>query len=153
MLLLQRFDSGLDDWVDGLLGVRILAVAAGREPLHEVEVGRAIQREGIAVEHVDDQRQVAVGGELVSNQLAVDPDADDIGDEQDGGIFVRLLGGWRSKIAIPFAGDLDRLAGRLAAGEAWSVPDDPAALRSSRRVERGKGLGTFLGPEGGGTAG
>lgn len=81
-LVLEVLEGELDDGVDGLLGVGVLAVRAASEPLHEVEVGGAVEREGVAVEDVDDEGVVAVGGEVVGHQLAVLPDADDVWDVQ-----------------------------------------------------------------------
>jgi hypothetical protein len=90
--------------------VGVVTFAALGEPAHEVQVVGAIEAERVAVEDVDDEGQVAVGGELVGHQLAVLPDADDVGDVQDAGILVGLLWLGDGQVSVVLA-DLDVLAG------------------------------------------
>ena len=68
-LVLEVGDAFLENGIDGFREVRVLAVTAFGHPSHEVEVARAIKREGVAVEEVDNEGVVAVSGELVGHQL------------------------------------------------------------------------------------
>lgn len=82
-LVLQVLERQLDDRIHVREGMRVLAIAALVKPLHEVEVGRPpIQRQRVAVEDVDDECGVAVGGKLIRHQLGVLPDADHVRDVQ-----------------------------------------------------------------------
>lgn len=76
--LFQMLDGIYDDGVDILHGMGVLPVATAGKPLLEVEVRWAVNRDGVTVEEVNDQTRVAIGGELVSHELAVDPDAEDV---------------------------------------------------------------------------
>jgi hypothetical protein len=49
------------------------------------------------------------------------PDADDVGDNQDAGALMRLVGGRGRKVGVVFVGDLDDLAGGSATGKVLSV--------------------------------
>lgn len=88
-----------------------VAVGALLEPLHNVEALGARFGELVAVEGVDDQAQVAVGGILVGQELGVLPDAEDVRDVEDGSVLVGLLGGRRCQVAVMLAANLDELAG------------------------------------------
>jgi len=80
VLLLDLLDGGLDHGVDLLGGVGVLAIGASCQPLHEVEARpHAVQGEGVAVEKVEEVGGVAVGGQLVGDELRVDEDTKDIG--------------------------------------------------------------------------
>lgn len=82
VLLAKLDDAGVDDGIDvrGIVGALLRVVFAG-EPLLDVEVVRAVQLDGVAVEEVGHQDEVAVGGQLVGDELDVDElVADDIGD-------------------------------------------------------------------------
>lgn len=81
MLLLEVCDGCFDDGVNGFRGVGVVAVAALGQPGNEVEAIGPVQGERVALEGVDDESQVTSFGELVSYQLAVLPDADDIGNK------------------------------------------------------------------------
>lgn len=110
MLVLQVLDGVNDNRVDLLLGVRVLAVAALSEPLEDVEALGARQGQLVAVKEVDNQGGVAIGSELVGEQLAVVPDAKDVGDKENTGVLVSLVGGGLGKVALVFASDGDLLA-------------------------------------------
>lgn len=112
-LLLEVLESLLNNRVDGLLGVGVLAVTALAEPLHDVEAVGAVQRERVAVEDVDNEGVVAVGGEVVGHELGVLPDANDIGDVQQSGAIVLLAGCGLGHVGLIRA-NLDGLAGGLA---------------------------------------
>lgn len=114
MLLLEILDGVDDDGIDLLLAVGVVAVAASCEPLHDVEALGKGEGQLVAVEEIDDQGGVAVGGELVGQQLAVVPDAEDVGDEEDTGVLVRLVGGGLGEVALILAGDGDLLSLRSA---------------------------------------
>lgn len=110
MLLLKVLDGVDDDGVDVLLVVWVLAVAALLEPLHDVEAGGHGKRQLVAIEEIDNQSGVAVGGELVGEELAVLPDTKDVGNEEDAGVLVSLVGGSLSQVALILAADGDLLA-------------------------------------------
>ena len=116
ILLLHRLSRRLDNGVDSIGRVRVVPARALVVPLHEVEAGRLVaHRQRVAVEQVDDEREVAVGGELVRHQLAVLPDADDVRQVEDAGAGAGLLGRRRREVAVPLASDLDVLAGGFTA--------------------------------------
>jgi hypothetical protein len=120
LLALEELDGLNDDGVDVLGGVGVVAGGALGEPAHEVEVVRAVEGQGVTVEGVDDQGQVAVGGELVGHQLAVLPDGDDVRDVEDGSILVRLGRVGSRDVGIVLA-NLDILASGFApvGGRFW----------------------------------
>lgn len=91
----------------------VVASAALGQPRHEVKVAGRVEGDRVAIEDVNDQCQVAVGSELVGDQLAVLPDADDVGDEQDAGILVCLVGLGSGQVGGVLA-DLDVLTGGCA---------------------------------------
>lgn len=111
-LLLEVLEGELDNGVDGLLGVGVLAVRTFGQPLHEIEVFGTVQGERVAVEDVRNDGVVAVGGVLVGHQLAVLPDADDVGDVQQSDAVVLLALGL-GNVGVILA-NLDGLASRLA---------------------------------------
>ena len=130
VLLLQCLDAVHHDRVNGSLGMRVLAVGTLLEPLHEVESLRAVEGDGIAVEHVEEQSQITIGGKLIGDELAVLPNANDVRDEQDTDALVRLVGGRGCEVRVVLVGDADQLAGgratedtRLAAGLKASLLD------------------------------
>lgn len=115
-LLPQPLDGQLDDGVDGRRRVRVVARGALRQPLHQVEALRRVQRHRVPVEHVDDQRLVPVRRELVRDQLAVLPDPYDVRDDEDPRVLVCGVGRRRrGEVGVVLA-HFDRGAGRLASG-------------------------------------
>jgi hypothetical protein len=63
-----------------LIGM-ILAI----EPFHDVEVARAVELDWVAVEEIGHHHEVAVGGELVGDQVGVvEAVANDVCDAEDG---------------------------------------------------------------------
>lgn len=75
--------AGVDDGVDGRGQMAALGPALG-QPRHEIKVVRAVERDGVAVEEVGHDDVVAVGGELVRDELGVvEAVPDDIGDDED----------------------------------------------------------------------
>jgi hypothetical protein len=101
--------------------VRVLAVGALVEPLHDVNIAQAVHGDRVAVEEVGHQGQVAVGGELIGDQLAVLPDAEDVRQVEDGRVLVRLALRRSSEVGIVLA-DLDGLAAGLAScRRRWSA--------------------------------
>jgi hypothetical protein len=57
----------------------LLWVICALEPLHDVKAVTTVQRNGILVEEIRTQHKVAIGSELVGDQLSVDETmADDI---------------------------------------------------------------------------
>ncbi len=130
VLLLQCLDAVHHDRVNSSLGMRVLAVGALLEPLHEIEFLRAVEGDGIAIEHVEEQGQIAIGGKLIGDELAVLPNANDVRDEQDADALVRLVGGRGCEVRVVLVGDADQLAGgratedtRLATGLKASLLD------------------------------
>lgn len=119
-LFLQVLQARLHDGVDSLLGVRVVAVGALCEPLHDIRRWRV--GELVAVEDIDDDGVIAVLGELVGHKLGVLPDAEDVGDVEQGDAIV-LLALWLGHIGLVLA-YFDGLASGLAAAEVesgWSV--------------------------------
>lgn len=94
-LLAQVLDGGVDDGEDGVGRVWGLAVRrfAG-EPLHDLEALRRVNEDGIVVHDVGDDGEVAVGGELVGEQLRVgELVAEDVGKEEDCGVLLDISAG------------------------------------------------------------
>ncbi|KAH8716005.1 hypothetical protein HC256_004793 [Beauveria bassiana] len=56
--LSQGLDRLFDNRIDGLLGVRVVAVAAVRQPLAKIEALGRVERHRVAVEEVNHDRQV-----------------------------------------------------------------------------------------------
>ena len=72
----------------GGLGCVVLAL----QPLHDVEVARLVERDRVALEQVGHHDEVAIGGELVGNELGiVEAVADYVGNATRGGAV--LVGG------------------------------------------------------------
>ena len=61
------FDHGFDDGVDLAWAVAFAFRAGLLQPGHDVEVGRAVEGDGVAFEEVGHYDEVAVGGELVGD--------------------------------------------------------------------------------------
>lgn len=94
-----------------------MGVVAGRsllEPGHDLETGGWVLRDRVAVEEVDDERQVAVGSVLIGHELAVLPDAQDVREIKNGGVLVRY-GGVGSRQVAGMLADLDIGTSRLPA--------------------------------------
>lgn len=92
-LLLHVCQSLLDDRVDGVRQVALALGTALLQPGHDVEVLRAVQLDGVALEKVGHDDPVAVGGELVGDELGVDEFmADHVGQNDNGGGGVFGLG-------------------------------------------------------------
>lgn len=78
------FDDGLD-----MLGQMVL------EPVHDLEALGPIQRDGVSLEQVGHDDEVAMLGELVGQKLGVDElVADHVGEDQDG-MLRQLVAGVR----------------------------------------------------------
>lgn len=78
----------------------IIARTSLGQPSHEVEIILSIEGEGIAVEEVDDQGVVAVGGVLIGHQFAVLPDGDYVGQIEDGDVFVDCVAFWLGDVGF-----------------------------------------------------
>lgn len=89
----------------------VIAVSALIDPFHDVL--RCGIGEPVAVQDIDDDCVIAIGGELVGHELGVLPDAENIGDVEQGGTIVLLALGL-GHVGVVLA-DLDGLAGGLAA--------------------------------------
>lgn len=117
----QSLDALDNNRVNSRRRVRVVATRALGNPLDEVKVALAVQRQRIAVEDVRHQHGVALGGEVVGQQLAVLPDANDIGDEENALAVAGLVGGRRGQVGVNGAVDLDVLAGGFAPGPMISL--------------------------------
>lgn len=87
--------KGVDDnFVDNLGGVRVVPGRAPANPLPDVEARRqGVEGELVTVEEVGDDAEEAVGGELVSDELTVLPDAENVGHVEDSGtVGIGLFG-------------------------------------------------------------
>lgn len=94
-LLLHVCQSLLDNRVDGVRQVALALRAALGQPSHDVEVAcsELVELNGVALEEIGHDDPVAVGGELVGDQLRVDKGvAHDIGKDDDGVGGVLVLG-------------------------------------------------------------
>lgn len=103
-----------DDGVNSLLGVRVVAAAAVRDPLAQLEALGAVERDGVAVEEVDDDGQVAALGKGVGHELAVLPDANDVGQVQDADVLAGRLVGRRGDVGLDGVVNFDDFALGLA---------------------------------------
>lgn len=113
----ESLDALDDDGVNGRGSVRVVATGALGDPFDKVKVALAVQRQRIAVEDVRQQHGVALGGIVVGQQLAVLPDANDVGDEEDALAIADLVGRRRGQVGVDGAVDLDVLAGGFAPGD------------------------------------
>jgi hypothetical protein len=57
-----------------------------------------VEFEGIASVYVGDEDEVALGGKAVGEELVILPDAEDVGNEEDGLVGVQGAGGWCCKV-------------------------------------------------------
>jgi hypothetical protein len=114
-LLLQPLDALLNNRIHMLICMRVVSACPLREPSREIKVRRPIQAQWITVEQVGNERIVSVSGKLVGYQLRVLPDADHVGEEEYGGVFVDIVSCRLSDVGLDVA-DFDGFAGRLAAG-------------------------------------
>jgi len=112
-LLFQPRDSLLNNRIDRLSRMRIIAPGAFRQPTHEIKALMTIQAHRITVKKVRNQGVVSIGSVLVGHQLRVLPDADHIRQEEDRGVFVDGLSRRLRDVGID-AADFDTFAGRLA---------------------------------------
>ncbi len=119
----------------GLGRVGVLPVGALGQPLHEVEALGVVQRHRVAIEDVGDDAVVAVGGELVGHELAVLPDADDVGNVDQADALVARVGGRNGYVGVPLPFNLDQLARGLAArGKAPCSATSPGTGASWREA-------------------
>lgn len=136
VFLFQGLDRVEDDGVNSLLGMGIVTSRAFGHPGHEVKVARSVERDGVAVEGINDQGEVAIGGELISHQLAVLPDADDVGDVEQPDAVVLLISGWSGKVAIVLPSNLDVFAGRRTPAVVAVRARDPGVAAFDRWLTR-----------------
>lgn len=111
---LHVLDTSLDNGVDIRHSMRVLAVRAPVQPGHQVEAFWPVEWHRIAVERVNHNSRVATLGKLVGHQLAVLPDANDIGDVENSVARLGLALGRCSYIGIDFVVDFGELASGLA---------------------------------------
>ena len=115
VLFPQSLDRGDDDRIHSFLRVWVLAVRAMVEPSCEIEVGGPVQIQRIAIELVDYKSKVAVGSELISQELGVLPDTYNVGAKEDALAWPGVVGRGSSEIGVPFPSNLDKLADGLSA--------------------------------------
>lgn len=84
----QVFSEELNGALDN--GVDTTGLVVG-EPLREVDLAglHVADLDGVAVEEVGDDGQVAIVGVLVGKEFAVDEETEDVGEDDDG--FIRVL--------------------------------------------------------------
>lgn len=116
-MALQLADGSLDYRVDGLLGMGVLPVRALGDPFHDVEAHGHVQADRVTVHDIGNQGAIPVGGELVSDELRVLPNAKHVRDVDYSGVLVLLISGRDGQIPIPLPSDLDHLPGRLTPGK------------------------------------
>lgn len=128
--------------------MRVLAIRSLIQPLHKVKSRGPVKRDCIFIEDIEQQRQVAVGSELVCEELAILPDADHIGDEEDSGTFVFLIGRRPREVCVVLAGDGNQLArGRAPRQEGYDVSsvEKETASWQRRTHARYQGCSIFQG--------
>src|SRR5688572_14375529 len=81
--ILEGLNSRNGDRVNLLSCMRIIAICAFSKPAHEVEVSGTRVGHDIAIEQVWDQGGVSSRGEVISHELAVLPNAKDVGHVED----------------------------------------------------------------------
>lgn len=113
----ESLDALDDNGVNGRGSVRVVATRALGDPFDKVKVALAVQRQRIAVEDVRQQHGVSLRGKVVGQQLAVLPDANDVGDEENALAIAGLVGRRRGQVGVDGAVDLDVLAGGFAPGD------------------------------------
>ena len=96
--------------------MRVVASGAFGHPSHKIKVFGPVEGNRVAVEDVNDESQVAVGGQLVSHELAVLPDANDVGDVEQTDAIVGLVEGRRGEVTVILASNFDDLAFGSAPG-------------------------------------
>ena len=111
-LLFHVRQSLLDNRVD-LVGKVALALRATLlQPSHDVEILGAVELDGVALEEIGHDDEVAVGGELVGDELGVDElMADHVGEDDDGDGGVLGLG--VGDVGGDLGGWLDRVIERI----------------------------------------
>jgi len=93
-LLYRRFYDGIDSFIAVVL-----------LPLHEVEVRRAVQLKRVAVEDIGHYDVVAIGRELIRNELSIDElVADDIGQDEYSVGYRLVL--WICNVCLSFNGGM-----------------------------------------------
>jgi len=93
-LLYRRFYDGIDSFIAVVL-----------LPLHEVEVGRAVQLKRVAVEDIGHYDVVAIGRELIRNELSIDElVSDDIGQDEYSVGYRLVL--WICNVCLSFNGGM-----------------------------------------------
>ena len=135
----QGLDTRYDDWIDVLGRMRVLAVGPMLHPSHDVEIGRPVHIQGVAVEEIDHECCVACRREAVGHELAVLPDADDIGHEEHAAVAARRGFGCFGQVGVDLAVDLGHLARRLA-------PCSTVVSTSSVKHMARPGLGKYRAP-------
>lgn len=114
-VFLQGLDAGDDDGVYILGRVRVVAVGALGNVLHDIIL--APIKDLVAVEDVGNQGRVAGACELVCEELAVVGDGKDVGDQDDASASFVLVSGGLGHIGCDLSGvDLDVFASRCAPG-------------------------------------
>lgn len=110
----ESLDALHDNGVNSRGSVRVVATGALGDPFHKVKLALAVQRQRIAVEDVWQQHGVSLSGKVVGQQLAVLPDANDVGDEENALAIANLVGRRSGQVGVNGSVDLDVLAGGLA---------------------------------------
>lgn len=92
----------------------VVPVGALLNPGENIEILGLVQRNWVAVEYIENDCCVTLCGVKVGHELAVFPDANDIGDIEQTTVLLRLVSGRRSDVGICLAIlQLDELPTRL----------------------------------------
>jgi len=111
-LLLQIVETLLDDRVDSFESMGVLSINTFLQQFHDLESLRSVERNWVSIEQIRKDGIVSIGGVLIGHQLAVCPDTNHIGEEQNSGIFVYCAAGGLGDVGFDVA-DLDGLSGGL----------------------------------------
>jgi len=109
---LQILNGLFDDWVNKLIGVRIVTTGTLGHPGHEVKVLGRIESHRIAIKKINHDGIVAISSVLISHQLGVLPDAENIREVQNCRLLMDFVLG---DCGVGFdITDLESFPGRLA---------------------------------------
>lgn len=88
------------------MGVR--SVGALLDPFLNVRFLKIVDSDGVAMEQIGDNAEVTVARKLVGHQLAVDPNAQDVGQIEQRCVISLMSWSRSGNVGVPFSGKLHR---------------------------------------------